>query len=284
MCTRVVIFITTVVSLLGSAFASGHGPVFGYATPVNSKGEWSFDMGLFGRSASSGSQLTARSMVSYGFTPHLQLSIVAPALIQSSALPMSAMSGGEFQGNVAWRFHRQPNAIGRRFESTASVGLVAPGPQDSFGMFKGIRSAPGVTAWAATGVASRSSYLWVGAGIMRFAERDGDRRPDVVSTSLVFGYRPRSWRSDAHTWDWRVFGEMTGEHVGKTQRGGLLLPSSDVNQVFVGPTVLGIYKFFAVSGGVQFPVYRDVGAVFPRERVRFAVNVSYFLFPNQHSR
>jgi hypothetical protein len=29
--------------------ASDHGPVFGYATPVNSQYEWSFDTGLFGR-------------------------------------------------------------------------------------------------------------------------------------------------------------------------------------------------------------------------------------------
>ena len=34
------------------AWAANHGPVFGYATPVNSQGEFSFDTGLFGRNGS----------------------------------------------------------------------------------------------------------------------------------------------------------------------------------------------------------------------------------------
>jgi hypothetical protein len=40
--------------------------------------------------------------------------------------------------------------------------------------------------------------------------------------------------------------------------------------------VLGIYKNYALEGGMQFPVFRDVGANFQRERFRFAVNLSYF--------
>src|SRR5437763_916330 len=100
---------TTLVALNISAFASGHGPVFGFATPVNSQGEWSFDVGMFGRNASAGSQLPAKSMLSYGITPQVQFSLVAPALIQQGALPMTMMSGGgEFQSNVAWRFHHNP--------------------------------------------------------------------------------------------------------------------------------------------------------------------------------
>lgn len=263
--------------------ASGHGPVFGFATPVNSKGEWSFDFGLFARNASFGSQTTARSMFSYGLTPQLQASFVAPALVQQGSLPMTMMSGGgEFQSNIAWRFQHNPNAVGRRFESTASVGLVVPGPQDSFGMFEGIHSAPGVNAWAATGMASRSSYIWLGGGVMRFVERQGDRRPNVISTSLVYGYRPPAWRSDQHEWDWRVFAEMTGEHVGPMQRAGVVMPGSDANQIFLGPTMLGIYKSFGISGGVQLPIFRDVGSAFPKEHARIAINVSYFLFSHSH--
>ncbi len=282
MSVRIVISLVFVILFGGSAFASGHGPVFGFATPVNSQGEWSFDFGLFGRNAAVGSQLTARSMLAYGVTPQVQLSIVPPALIQQGSLPMSTMSGGEFQGTFTWRFHHQPNAVGRRFESTASVGLIVPGPQDDFGMFRGIHSAPGVNVWAASGIASRSSYVWIGAGLMRFGERSGDQRPTVVSTSVVYGYRPRSWRSDAHQWDWRMFGEMTAEHVGQTQRAGLLMPGSDANQIFVGPSVLAIYKFLGISGGVQFPAYRDIGSVFRKERARFAINISYFLFSHSH--
>ena len=266
------------------AFGSGHGPVFGFATPVNSKGEWSFDSGFFARIASFGSQSTVRSMLTYGITPQLQTSFVAPVLIQQGSLPMSAtLGGGEFQGNVAWRFHHQPNAVGRRFESTVSVGVVAPGPQDSFGMFQGIHSAPGLNAWAATGVASRSSYVWLGGGVMAFGSRDGDRRPTVVTTSFVYGYRPRAWRSDQRRWDWRLFVETTGEHAGQLQRAGLLMPGTDANQVFIGPTVLGICNAFGISGGAQFPIYRDVGNVYPKERMRVAVNISYFLFSHSRS-
>lgn len=280
------LFLTLSLLLAGwlPAHGSGHGPVFGFATPVNSQGETSFDLGVYARAAATGSQTAIRSMVSYGITPHLQVSAVLPALAQQGALPMSMMSGGEFQGNIAWRFQHDPNAIGRRLETTASVGVVAPGPQDDFGMFRGMRTAPGVNAWIATGMASRSHYVWVGAGGMHFAERGGDQRPNVFSTSLVWGYRPPSWRADRHQWDWRVFAELTGEHAGPVRRSGALMPGSDADQVLLGPSVLGIYKYFAISGGVQFPIYSDMGRLYPRrERARIAVNVSYFLFSHGHS-
>jgi len=52
---------------------------------------------------------------------------------------------------------------------------------------------------------------------------------------------------------------------------------------FLGPTTLGIYKTFAISGGVQFPIYRNVGTLLPKERVRVAINITYFLFQHgQH--
>ncbi|WP_433973445.1 hypothetical protein [Tunturiibacter lichenicola] len=41
-------------ALSGIAFAADHGPVFSYATPVNSQRELSFDTGIFGRSGSQG--------------------------------------------------------------------------------------------------------------------------------------------------------------------------------------------------------------------------------------
>ena len=63
-----------------SAFAAGHGPVFGLATPTNSQGEWSFDEGAFSRTTSLGSQASARELVAYGFTPHLTLSVTLPVV------------------------------------------------------------------------------------------------------------------------------------------------------------------------------------------------------------
>jgi hypothetical protein len=55
------------------------------------------------------------------------------------------------------------------------------------------------------------------------------------------------------------------------------LPGSDSHQIFVGPTTLGVYKNYAVSAGLQFPVYQDVSRLYyPRERFRLAINFSYF--------
>jgi hypothetical protein len=126
-----------------------------------------------------------------------------------------------------------------------------------------------------TGIASRSHYAWGGAMYQRYAASGGDQRPDLVFYSAVYAYRPPSWRKD-NGWDWRIFGEMTGERSGRIRHAGAELPGSDSHQVYVGPTTLGVYKNYAVSAGVQFPVYRDSPQLYRRERVRFALNVAYF--------
>ncbi|MGH9723332.1 MAG: hypothetical protein ACRD8O_24235 [Bryobacteraceae bacterium] len=69
---------------------------------------------------------------------------------------------------------------------------------------------------------------------------------------------------------------MTGERAGRIEQLGSKLPRSDSHLVFPGPTTLGVYKNYAVSAGVQFPVFRDSSPLYPRERVRFAVNFAYF--------
>jgi hypothetical protein len=40
--------------------------------------------------------------------------------------------------------------------------------------------------------------------------------------------------------------------------------------------VLGVYRAIGIGAGVQFPLYRDVGSVYPTERYRFAINFAYF--------
>src|SRR3954470_2602370 len=91
----------------GAAYASGHGPLFGYATPTNSKGEWSFDQGLFSR-IGGGSQTSLRTLVGYGFTPHLMLDVSAPAMVHNSGQPPSRlMPADEFEVTGAWRFHHR---------------------------------------------------------------------------------------------------------------------------------------------------------------------------------
>ena len=264
-------------------WASGHGPVFGYATPTNSQGEWSFDLGLFERNTNLGSQLTARSMFTYGFTPFMQLSLTTPAILSDTNLPTTMMTGGDFfQSNFAWRFQHKANAVGRRIETTAFGGLVVPGPQPGLGVMSRFARAPGANVGMVSGLASRSHYFWVGGGYTRFMERDGTRMPSTLSYSLVYGYRPRALRKDYPFWDWRLFGEMTGERDSRLIMGGIPMPRTQAHQLFIGPTTLGIYKNFAISGGVQFPIYQDVGLLLPRERIRIAINITYFHF--QHGK
>src|SRR5262245_53327219 len=257
----------------------GHGPVFGYATPTNSQGEWSFDAGVLGRSTSDSTQITLRSMLGYGFTPHLTMWLTAPVVLTGSSFQSTTMGGGgDFESKFAWRFHHNAKSVGTRFETTAAMGLVVPGPQTGSGVMGQLKRAPGLDLTLVSGLASRAHYLWLGGGYRRFLERDGDRRPDAVSYSAVYGYRPPSWRTEINSWDWRLFAELTGERDGAVEHGGLELPGSSTHRVFLGPSVLGIYQKYAIETGVQFPIYQSSSTVFPKERIRFAVNFSYFLF------
>ena len=135
---------------------------------------------------------------------------------------------------------------------------------------------------AVTGTASRSHYLWLGGTYTKFFEHNGDRRPDVLDYSLVYGYRPPKWRRPPDKWDWRLFGELVGERSERFLQAGSIVAGTQAHQVFLGPSALGIYRNYTVSFGAQVPVYRDVGSLFPKERVRFAVNFSYLLFQHSH--
>lgn len=68
-----------VLALTVSAWASDHGPVFGYAMPVNSQGEFSFDSGLFWRYGSRGTQfgiagvlIACSFLMTYAIAPRLR--------------------------------------------------------------------------------------------------------------------------------------------------------------------------------------------------------------------
>ena len=270
----------TVLAAPRLARASGHGPVFSLATPTNPKGGFSFDTSLMGRYGA-GDGTMFRATLGYGITENFKMSVSAPLVFGAEPFaparvaPFTPM-GGDFEGLAIWRFHRQDTGVGSRFETAAIGGLLIPGPQDAGGALKGLHSGPGALAGIVTGIASRSHYAWAGVSYQRYAESHGDRRPDMLFYSLAYAYRPPSWRTDTG-WDWRIFGELTGEKAGGIQRAGLVLPGSGTHQVFIGPTTLGVYKNYAVSAGVQFPVYQDVSmTVYPRERVRIAINFSYF--------
>jgi hypothetical protein len=276
-------FLLVVLSVPAFVFASGHGPLFGLATPTNSQGEWSFDEGIFGRAASASQQASARTLLGYGFTPHLTLSLTLPVVVGSATLPPTRIQPGtDFESTLAWRFQHRATKVGTRIESTAFASFVVPGPQSGFQGVAHSSNAAGLMLGAVTGTASRSNYLWLGGTYTKFFEHNGDRRPGVLDYSLVYGYRPPKWRRAPDKWDWRLFGELVGERSQEFLQANSLVAGTQAHQLFLGPTALGIYRNYTVSFGAQFPVYQDVGSLFPKERVRFAVNFSYLLFQHSH--
>jgi hypothetical protein len=80
-----------------------------------------------------------------------------------------------------------------------------------------------------------------------------------------------------------LFGELVGERSNGFVQANLPVANTQAHQVFLGPTALGIFRNYTVSFGAQFPIYQNVGSVFPKEHVRFAVNFSYLLFQHGHS-
>ena len=262
-------------------FASGHGPMFGMTTPTNGAGKWTVDFGGMGRVGATDDTSTFRTMVSRGITEDVQLSVSVPVVFADAPLAAGRMTGmmpggGDFEGIGAWRFHRQGTGIGTRFESTAYGSVIVPGIQKPAGVAGTFKRAPGAYMGIATGVASRSHYVWGGMGFTRFLERNSDRRPDVLSYSAVWGYRPSRWRKDYPHWDWRLFAELTGENSSALLHNGEPMAGTNAHQVFIGPSVLGIYRNSAVQGGIQLPVYRRLGSRVERETLRYAFNFSHF--------
>ena len=272
--------LASVLASFSPAWATDHGPVFGYATPVNSQGEVSCDTGIYGRSGTRGSQLSTGTGCGYGLTPHFTVNAFLPATFGSGSLPESRiLPSGEWSAGASWRFLHSVTSVGKRIESTASLGIVVPGPQQDSGVLATLHRAPGVSGTLASGFASRSQYAWVGAGLTNFAAGSHDRRPDTLSWSGVYGYRPARLRRSYDQWDYRGFAELTGEHTGSVRSAGVLLPNSSTTSVWLGPSVLAILRNVAIETGVQAPIYRDVSdSLYGRERVRFAINFSYLRF------
>ena len=269
-------------SLPRAALASGHGPVFGAATPTLGKGGWSFDQVWMGRTgdAPDTTDQMLRSMISFGVTKDFQISASLPiGLTTSSHMPMgrmmAMMSGNEeFEALGGWRFHGRPVGEGGRFESTVYFGATVPLESER----AGIRTAPSAYTSIATGYASRAHYFWVGGGYQKHGSDSGDRLGDVKSYSVVYGYRPRALRLDYPKPDLRFFVESVGEITGRARHGGSAMSDTGGHVLMVGPTALLLYKAYGIEGGMLFPVYQRTNGAQPAERFRFGVNVSYFFW------
>ncbi len=268
-------------SVVSVVVGSGHGPVFGLATPVNVKGGWSLDLGMMGRVGAEDSGAVERAMLSYGITQDIQISVSAPAVFTSAPLVPARVTAmmpaiGDFEVLGAWRFQRRDAGVGSRIETTAYGGLILPGSQKPPGLIGQLHWAPGALGMMVTGYASRKNYFWAGVGGMHFDESHGDQRPGMLMYSLVYGYRPKSLRLEYPHWDGRFFIEMNGEYSNRVLHNGLAVPGTNGGQVFMGPTTLWLYKNYGIEAGIQFPVYQNTRPLFERERYRFAVDFSYF--------
>lgn len=266
--------------LLGAndtARASGHGPVYGLATPTLGKGGWSLDVAAMDRRVAAHGMNMLRPMLGYGIDEDLQVSLSLPMPLRIPAgLPqartMAMMpSNPDVELLLGWRFHRTGPSVGARFESTAYLGFEYP---TDF-VRGGVRTAPGLTAGAATGYASRSAYAWAGGLYRRYMTPTGastDHPGDVALYSLVLGYRPGLFRKDYPHPDWRVFVEVVGEYNAHDRLAGVTLVDTGGHQLFVGPTLLGLYGSWGVSGGPLFRVAGRRNGNQPEDRIRTVIN------------
>ena len=203
-------------ALPGTALASDHGPVFSYATPVNSQGEVSCDAGLFGRSGSRGSQLSTGTGCGYGITPHITANVFLPATFGSGSLPESRIyPGSEWSAGASWRFLHSVTSVGKRIESTASLGVVVPGPQQDSGVLSGLHRAPGVAGSLASGSRFEEPVCLGSVEAIRALPRPRraagpTRSPGAVSMAIV----RQNFRRGYDQWDYRGFAELTGRTHG----------------------------------------------------------------------
>ena len=274
---RVVLAAWLLLSGAADSYASGHGPVFGAATPTLGRGGWSVDQAWtlrLGEDVKREQML--KTMVTFGITEVVQVSGSVPLAMSSNTLAtgrmMSAMSNDrEFEGLVGYRFQRRPIGIGGRRESTLYVGGTAPLESAR----NRVAAGGSVIVGASTGYASRAHYAWAGGGVQHYFERRGDRLGDSRMFTLVYGYRPPALRTEAGKPDLRFFIESTVEDRQADQVAAARVRPG-ARTVFVGPTSLLVYKAIALEGGVQFPVYQRSRNV--QETARVAINFSYFFW------
>jgi hypothetical protein len=234
-----------------------------------------------GRDVGNKSVAMTRPMLSYGITEDLQVSVSLPMRLYvpegippahgMSRMPMSP----DIEVLLGWRFHRRGTAVGTRFESTAYAGFDYP----TDAVRAGARTAPGLYGALMTGYASRSWYAWIGALYRRYMTPVGptaDHPGDLAMYSVVLGYRPPPFQHDYPRPDWRVFVEAVGECAARDVIAGGDRPNTGGHQIFLGPTVLGLYGSWGISGGPVFPVYQRLNGTQPRDRLRLIMNTTFW--------
>ena len=275
-----VCIVAALLVLPGTANATGHGPVFGGATPTLGRDGWSLDVAWMMRRDQTDDDQMLRTMIGYGVTEDLQISASVPVPLSSNGqMPtgrmMAMMSGNrDVEMLAGWRFHRRAIGDGARFESTAYIGGTVPVQQHRGGM----PTTPALSVSVASGYASREHYVWVGGSYQRSFEDGGFRPGDVTAVTVVYGYRPPALRLDYPKPDLRFFVESVAERTAASRQDGVALDSTGGNAVFAGPTFLLLYKAYGLSGGALLPLHQRRNGGQTKERFRAALNFSYFFW------
>lgn len=265
-------------ALAPAAWAQGgHGPVFGLATPTLPQGAWNADLTVMS-AARSGRAWMVSETIRYGLTPDLQLNLSVPQRLERAGAPLRTRIGtmmggmGTAELSVFWRPHVQYPGVGKRFESTLMLGALYPVVPRPVGADVG----PGFHAAAVTGYASRTIYAWAGAGFQRHFEKNGGRPGDLRYLSAVFAWRPPIFQGDYPKPDWRIFVESLAEFIGPDRVQDGSVEASGGRQLFVGPTLLGLYRRWGLGVGVLLPVYQKHRDLPADEGARYVANLSYW--------
>ena len=263
----------------GAQAQGGHGPAFSLATPTLPQGAWNVDVTLMSPSRGDRRALMSRQTVRYGATPDLQFNLSVPVDIERLPDPPNSRVGtmmggiGDVEASAFWRFQKTYPGVGQRFESTLMVSGLYP----TRGERGGVDVGPGAHVAAVTGYASRTVYVWGGAGYQHYFETDGGDRPgDLGYLSAVFAWRPPVFQHDYPKPDIRFFAEGLAEFVGRDEVGGEAVADSGGEKIFAGPTALGLYRAWGLGVGVLFPLYQNLNGTQRRENARFALNLSYW--------
>lgn len=261
------------------ADASGHGPVFGLATPTLGKGHASFDAALMTSRQSAGNSLMLKYLWGYGITEDLQISLSTHSPIENVPFPtrsrgsLMMQANGDIEALVFWRFHRNDYDIGNRFETTAIISGSIPTEKKR----GGVAVSNALHAAVVTGYASRVTYLWIGGGYQYYFKKGNDQLGGLWYGSFVFGWRPPLFREDFPKPDWRLFIESLAEFPGRNTINGVEDPNSGGSRVLIGPTVLGLYGDWGISGGVLFPIHQKLNGNQLSENARVMVTLTYWI-------
>jgi len=273
----VAVFVLCLNIATNSYAQGGHGPVFTLATPTLGQGELSFDvMAMSTRQGNSAWMI--RQNWHYGLTEDIQLNVSVPTTLQKIDSPpqgrLGTMMGsyGDLEVSGLFRFYKTYPGVGQRFESTLLLSGSVP-TEDKRG---GLHVGPSLHGGLVTGYASRTFYAWAGGGYQYYSEQHNDQLGDIGYITGVIGYRPPVFQHDYPKPDWRIFVESVTEWVGGSKQNGLKIGNTGGTKSLLGPSVLGLYGKWGLSGGILFPIYSTFSEPQESESYRLNFVLSYW--------